>query len=396
AEYADEPRKRRQPNPLVPVAQRLRGFEPVELGFDERAARREADRCLACGCIDYHECTLRKLATEYGARPERLAGARRQEPVDDRHPLLVRDPSKCILCGRCVRACVELAGVGVLGFVNRGFEARIEPEFGLPLDRTDCTACGLCVGACPTGALTAKMALPKPGRWKTVPTLTTCGYCGVGCTVELQRKGRRLVRASAPFEAPVNQGSLCARGLFGWQQAHSKRRIRAPMVRSQGRLWETSWDDALDAIVQGVRRALEGGGPGDVAVLVAPWWTNEAMWLTKRLAEDVLETKNVLALSPSVVSESAARFRSDGRYQDLDEADAVVLVGVELTSRYPVLAVRLRQALRGGVQVMSVGRQETGVEDVTSAAFRPRADEPVSALLKVLVRRRRSANARAL
>ncbi len=394
AEYADEPRKRRQPNPLVPVAQRLRGFEPVELGFDERAARREADRCLACGCIDYHECTLRKLATEYGARPERLAGARRQEPVDDRHPLLVRDPSKCILCGRCVRACVELAGVGALGFVNRGFETRIEPEFGLPLDRTDCTACALCVGACPTGALTAKMALPKPGRWETVPTLTTCGYCGVGCTVELQRKGRRLVRASAPFEAPVNQGSLCARGLFGWQQAHSKRRIRAPMVRSQGRLWETSWDDALDAGVQGVRLALEGGGPGDVAVLVAPWWTNEAMWLARRFAEEGLGTTNVLAVAPSVSSSAAARFRSDGSCDDLDAVGAIFLVGVELTVKYPVLAVRTRQAVRKGVNLAVVGRAKTGLEDIASSTFRPRRSASAAALLEALAGGSRGTGAR--
>jgi len=396
AEYADEPLKPRQPNPKLPVEERVTSFAAVELGFDEEAALREADRCLACGCVEFHQCTLQKLATEYQARPQRFRGAMPREPLDTRHPLFIRDPSKCILCGRCVRACIELAGVGALGFVGRGFEARVEPEFGLPLSMTGCTDCGLCVGACPTGALTAMMPLPKPGRWDTVPTLTTCGYCGVGCTVELQRKGRRLIRATAPFEAPVNQGSLCARGLFGWQRAHCEGRIRAPMVASAGRQWETTWDDALQAAADGLRRTLRDGGPEEIAVLIAPWWPNEAMWLTRRFAGEVLGTSNVLAVAPSVLSDAAVGFRSDGLYDDLDGAGTVVLVGVELTRKYPVLAVRLRQAVRDGVAMATVGRETTGVEDISAAGYRPRSGGACNALLELLEGKRRTPGARAV
>lgn len=396
AEYAREPRKPRQPNPTLPVGRRLRGFDPVELGFDEQAALREADRCLACGCVEFYECTLRKLAEEYGARPRRFVGLRLREPVDDRHRLLVREPSKCILCGRCVRVCAELAGVGVLGFVNRGAQTRIEPEFGLPLERTECTVCGLCVGACPTGALTARAPLPKPPRWQTTSTVSTCGYCGVGCTVELRHTGRRIVRASAPFEAPVNQGSLCGRGAFGWQQVHTGRRLSAPLVRRRGRLREVSWDEALEAVARGLRRALSEGGPEEVALVAAPWWTNEALWLLRRLAGEVLGTGNLLVPAPSLLSAPAARFRSDGCFDDLDRVDALFLTGVEPARKYPVLAMRARQAARRGVKVVLVGREKAGLEDVAAAVFRPRGTEPTAALLEAAAGRGRSAGSRAV
>ena len=396
AEYAREPRKPRQPNPTVSVSRRLRGFEPVEVGFDEEAALREAERCLACGCLEFYYCTLRQLAQEYGARPRRFAGLRLQEPVDDRHRLLMREPSKCILCGRCVRACGELAGVGVLGFVGRGAQARIEPEFGLSLEKTACTVCGLCVGACPTGALSARVSLPKPPRWETTSTLTTCGYCGVGCTVELRRRGRRLVRARAPFEAPVNQGSLCGRGIFGWEQVHSARRMGAPLVRRRGRLREASWDEALEAAARGMKRALSEGGPEEVGLLAAPWWTNEALWLLRRLAGEVLGTPNVFALAPSLRSASLARFRSDGSVDDLDGVEAIFLVGVELTRKYPVLAVRARQSARRGVEVAVVGPQRTGLEDIAAVSFRPRAAAPAAALLEAAVGGGRGVGSRAV
>jgi len=120
--------------------------------------------------------------------------------------------------------------------------------------------------------------------------------------------------------------------------------------------------------------------------LLAPWWTNEAMWLARRFAEEVLETSNVLAVAPSVLSSAAARFRSDGCYDDLDRVDAVFLVGTDLTGKYPVLAVRTRQAVRKGVGLAIVGRGKTGLEDISSATFRPRKRASAAALLKALAR----------
>jgi len=393
AEYAGEPRKLRQPNPLLPVAERLRGFAPVELGLDEAAAVAEADRCLACGCDGFQECLLRKLAEEYGADPKRFGGAHRKLPAEVSHPLISRDPGKCILCGRCVRVCAELTGVGALGFVGRGSEAEVKALFSGPSQREECAACSLCLGSCPTGALTAVMSVPKPARGETASTLTTCGYCGVGCTVELHRQGRRLVRASAPFEAEVNRGSLCIRGLLGWQAAYSGDRVGAPEVRCGDRLEETSWDAALSAAAEGLRRTLKAGSPDDVALVVAPWWPTEALWLAQKLGREVLATENLLALAPSLLGEETSDFPATGCYDDLDEADVIFIVGVALTQKYPVLAVRARQALRRGATLGIVGRQKTGLEDKASALFRPRRGESAAVLLDALAGGRRGAGA---
>ena len=139
--------------PILDDGSRVNTFAEVEIGLSEEQAVTESGRCFGCGCADVHECKLREYGTIYGANQDEWQGEMTKHPVDNSHPYIIRDRNKCILCGRCVRICIE-TGASVLGLVGRGYETQVEPAFSLPLgEEKNCTNCGLCVSTCPTGAL---------------------------------------------------------------------------------------------------------------------------------------------------------------------------------------------------------------------------------------------------
>jgi len=165
--------------PMLTKQQRHNNFEEVELGYSQELAKKEAQRCLKCGCADALECKLRQYATVYKAQQEAFSGESLQtsqtiHSIDTSHQYIIRDRNKCILCARCVRICIE-SGAGVFGFVGRGFETTVEPPFSLPLgEEKSCISCGLCVSTCPTGALTPRDNITLPTTAYTDKTHSDC------------------------------------------------------------------------------------------------------------------------------------------------------------------------------------------------------------------------------
>jgi NAD-dependent dihydropyrimidine dehydrogenase PreA subunit len=161
------------------------------------------------------DCALKLHATEYDATATRFLGEVGEHPIDESHPFIARDPSKCVLCGRCVRICLEVQGIGVLGYIYRGFATVVAPSFGVPFGKdASCISCGQCVSACPVGALTEKLQARK-----TVPLLErieegSCSLCSIGCAIEYRWHGSLLTRITERNEAP-NHGKLCKKGKFG-------------------------------------------------------------------------------------------------------------------------------------------------------------------------------------
>ncbi|MBQ8827982.1 MAG: FAD-dependent oxidoreductase [Clostridia bacterium] len=203
-----ETAKRLAPSQRTPEERNTNFNEYVDL-FDEEAAKKEAERCLECGCRDYFECKLIKYADRYNADCTRVAGEKHTRPaVETKY--IVREPSKCILCGLCVRTCEEVMGITALGLVGRGFDTVVMPEMGLALDSTQCSHCGLCVSVCPTGALSEKLPLAKAVPLKETVREGVCGLCEETCEIKVTYHGDTPLRV-----LPVDGGKLlCEKGRF--------------------------------------------------------------------------------------------------------------------------------------------------------------------------------------
>lgn len=383
SEYADRPRLPRTQKEVLPAEERKRDFREYTRGFTEQMAQGEAARCLSCGCQDVFTCELRRLATAYGVTEERLGRGRlRYRPQDD-HRYILRDPNKCIVCGSCVRICSELHGVGALGFAFRGYDTLVQPSLGLPLAETLCDSCGQCVSACPTGALSARVFLPKPGPWETRAVPSICPHCGVGCQLELHVVGNKLVRVSSPIGNPVNDGNLCKNGAFGHAWMYERQRPSRPLVQKEGRLEETTWEEALRAAAKTLGEIRSYLGPERLAVLVSPRLSLEENYLAQKLARLGLETNNIASLGGAL-----PETLSSATYADLAHADLILVVGTDLPVQYPVIGQKLRQFVERGANLALINTRSTRLDalarltiEVNQRRIRPL----VQAMLKYLL-----------
>jgi formate dehydrogenase major subunit len=214
-DFTATPRVPRAHPRVVEPARRVKGFMEIESTLARDQAMVEAARCLECGCHDVKECRLKDHAADYDALATRFLGDVAMHPMDESHPFISRDPSKCILCGRCVRICLEVQGIGVFGYIYRGFTSVVAPSFGVPFgEDKSCISCGQCVSTCPVGALTEKLPAAKNVPLDESVEEGYCSRCSVGCALEYRTHGSLFTRVTERFEAPAN-GKLCRKGKFG-------------------------------------------------------------------------------------------------------------------------------------------------------------------------------------
>ncbi len=362
------------------------GFDEYELGFSENMAQIEAGRCLACGCQKAFDCTLRDLGTAYGVDERKYAGLRHKRPVDEHeHPYILRDTNKCILCGRCVRICSEVVGLGALGFVNRGFETVVEPALGLQLQQTNCNSCGLCITACPTGAILPKVNLPKPGPWKLESATTTCPGCGTGCSIELNFKGNKLVKVSPPGQASAY---LCEKGIFNQLSINGIKRATTPLIKKDGRLVAVGWEEAFQKASRGLLLAKNSTGGSSLAMLASPQLTNEEGFLVQKIARAALATNNIGGPSLTPINQGFHKYlggdRSTCQYADLKNADLIVSYNCELEQKYPVIALMVRQAISGGSKLVSLSARQGAIDLMAGISLRVNRRTSVDVLNAIL------------
>jgi predicted molibdopterin-dependent oxidoreductase YjgC len=245
------------------------------------------DDCLTCS--SNQKCELQKVAAHLGVRERRLEKTGRPADRDESSPFFVRDAAKCILCGRCVRACHEIRNVGAIEVAGRGFASRIAAFADMPMIESVCESCGECVAACPTGALAPRNeSLPA-----TREVATICPYCGCGCGLMLGVRGNRIVSVRGQENHPVSGGSLCVKGRFGLDFVGSPDRLERPLVRKDGELVESSWEEALDLVASRLGEFKSRHGPDAIAGLASAKCTNEENYVFQEFMRAGVGTNNV-------------------------------------------------------------------------------------------------------
>jgi predicted molibdopterin-dependent oxidoreductase YjgC len=243
--------------------------------------------CMVCQRTG--ECELQELAYKYGIRTPIFNGERRVYTKKDGNPFIERDMEKCILCGRCIKICDEVQGVGAIDFAHKGFETKVCPPFERDLD---CEFCGQCVMVCPTGALVGKQWVGRGRYWEIKEVDTVCAYCGTGCSVTLHTNKNEVVRVTSREERN-NKGLLCVKGRFGYKFINSPDRLRTPLIKKDGRFHEASWEEALRYTAKRLREIGAQSGPDAIAGLASAKCTNEENFLFQKLIRAAIGTNNL-------------------------------------------------------------------------------------------------------
>ncbi len=233
--------------------------------------------CLTCEKTG--SCKLQDYCYDYGISESDFKGERLEHALDDTNPFFVRDMNKCILCGLCVRKCDEINGAAAIEFMNRGFDSKVTTFFDDPLEESTCVFCGMCVDSCPVGALTPKESMRGGRSWQLSSVKTVCPYCGTGCGLELFVRDNQVVGVKGDKESPANNGHTCVKGHFGTGFLKHPDRLKNPLVRKNGELVESSWEDALRLVAS----KLKEFKPSEIAGLASARATNEENYLFQKL-----------------------------------------------------------------------------------------------------------------
>ena len=318
--------------------------------------------CLTCSANG--DCELQDMAGAVGLREVRYGydGANHLEAVkDESNPYFTFDPAKCIVCSRCVRACDEVQGTLALTISGRGFESKVSASIDEKFIDSECVSCGACVKACPTATLIEKTVIEIGQPERSV--LTTCAYCGVGCSFKAQVRGNEVVRMVPHDDGKANRGHSCVKGRFAWGYATHPDRVLTPLVRERiSDPWrEATWDEAIDRIAFDFRRLQKQYGKNSVGAVTSSRCTNEETFLVQKMVRAAFGNNNVdtcarVCHSPTGYGLKTA-FGTSAGTQDFDsvaEADVLIVIGANPTDGHPVFASRMKRRLREGAKLIVI------------------------------------------
>ena len=322
--------------------------------------------CLTCSANG--NCELQDMAGVTGLREVRYGvgaqkgGAHHLDSVkDESNPYFTYDPSKCIVCNRCVRACEETQGTFALTISGRGFESRVSAGMDEAFMSSECVSCGACVEACPTATLQEKSVIWLGQGEHSVTT--TCAYCGVGCGFKAEMKGNEVVRMVPWKDGKANEGHACVKGRFAWGYATHKDRITTPMIRKKiTDPWqEVSWDEAIGYAASEFKRIQATYGQDSIGGIVSSRCTNEEGYLVQKLVRAAFGNNNVdtcarVCHSPTGYGLKQTLGESAGTqtFKSVEKSDVIMVIGANPTDGHPVFASRMKRRLRAGAKLIVV------------------------------------------
>ena len=319
--------------------------------------------CLTCSANN--DCELQDQAAAVGLRDVRYGYGGDNHlglTTDSSNPYFDFDPSKCIACSRCVRACDEVQGTFALTIDGRGFATKVSAgQAGDDFLSSECVSCGACVQACPTATLQEKSVkeIGKPER----AVITTCAYCGVGCTFRAEMRGEQLVRMVPWKDGKANHGHSCVKGRFAWGYANHQDRITRPMVRETiEQPWrEVSWDEALSFTAARLTAIKAEHGARALGGITSSRCTNEETFLVQKLVRAGFGSNNVdtcarVCHSPTGYGLKTTFGTSAGTqdFDSVDHSDVILVIGANPTDAHPVFASRMKRRLRAGAKLIVI------------------------------------------
>ena len=319
--------------------------------------------CLTCAANGH--CELQTMAGVVGLREVRygLDGASHFHDAqrDDSNPYFSFDPAKCIVCSLCVRACEEVQGTFALTIAGRGFDSRVSAGIGERFLDSECVSCGACVQACPTATLMEKSVIAQGQPTRSV--ITTCAYCGVGCSFRAELQGERVVRMVPHKDGKANHGHSCVKGRFAWGYATHPDRVTRPLIRAAiTDPWrEASWEEAIGHAASEFRRIQQRHGRDAIGGISSSRCTNEETYLVQKLVRAAFGNNNTdtcarVCHAPTgyALGQSFGTSAGTQAFDSVMHADVVVIIGANPTDAHPVFASQLKRRLRAGARLIVV------------------------------------------
>ncbi len=326
--------------------------------------------CLTCATNG--DCELQDMAGAVGLRDVRY-GYEGENHLDSKkdesNPYFSFDPSKCIVCSRCVRACEEVQGTFALTIDGRGFESKVSAGNKDFID-SECVSCGACVQACPTATLIEKSIIDNgvPDRSVT----TTCAYCGVGCSFNAEIQGDKVVRMTPNKDGGANHGHSCVKGRFAWGYTTHKDRITTPMIRKSIKdPWKkVSWEEAISYAAKEIKRIQSKHGGDSVGAISSSRCTNEEVYVVQKLVRAAFGNNNIdtcarVCHSPTGYGLKQTLGESAGTqtFDSVQKSDVIMIIGANPTDGHPVFASQMKRRLREGAKLIIVDPREIDLVD---------------------------------
>ena len=315
--------------------------------------------CLTCSANG--DCELQDMAGAVGLREVRYGYEGENhfaDAKDTSNPYFTYDPTKCIVCNRCVRACEEVQGTFALTITGRGFDSRVSPG-GTDFLGSECVSCGACVQACPTATLIENTVIEHGQAEHS--KVTTCAYCGVGCSFKAEMQGDRVVRMVPYKDGQANEGHSCVKGRFAWGYATHKDRITKPMIRAKiSDPWrEVSWEEAIGHAASEFKRIQAKYGRESIGAITSSRCTNEEVFLVQKLVRAAMRNNNVdtcarVCHSPTGYGLKTTFGTSAGTqdFKSVEQSDVILVIGANPTDGHPVFASRMKKRLRQGARLI--------------------------------------------